>query len=137
AGESFHMEYFVSGTRSATRDAVHRADLDRVAGCQGATLFVHGYNLGAFALASKMGIETEVGASAFGFGAGGKRGKQTHADKQGGDLASCRGAMAKELASCKMPIRLTLREISDGEGSDAVASRAPETTEAKNLAGRL
>ena len=32
-GEKFHMEYFVSGTRSATRESVHRGDLAKVSAC--------------------------------------------------------------------------------------------------------
>ena len=52
-GEKFHMEYFVSGTRSATRESIHRGDIARVAACKNATHFVYAYNLGAFALGSQ------------------------------------------------------------------------------------
>jgi len=45
-GEKFHMEYFVSGTRTATRDAIYRADLQKIAGCSAVTHFVHAYKLG-------------------------------------------------------------------------------------------
>ncbi|MEA2749387.1 MAG: hypothetical protein QOI41_3530, partial [Myxococcales bacterium] len=70
AGEQFHMEYFVSGVRTATRPVVYRADLDTVAGCKGATHFVYAYQLGAFALGSKKNINAEASATVWGFGGG-------------------------------------------------------------------
>jgi hypothetical protein len=136
-GEKFHMEYFVSGTRMATRDTIHRPDLAKISGCKGATHFVYGYNLGAFALGAQSKIKATVGGSAFGFGAGGTRSSESKADKQGGVLSSCRGESAKEVQTCKIPVRLTLREISDGESADTTDSAAPETPSAANLAGRL
>jgi hypothetical protein len=136
-GEKFHMEYFVSGTRSATRDAVYRADLAKVPACAEATHFVYGYNLGAFALGSQSSIKGSVEGSVFGFGAGADRSHVAKADKQGGVLASCHGESARELDTCKVPIRLTLREISGGESVDATAAQAPETSAALNLAGKI
>ena len=47
-GEKFHMEYYVSGTRTSTRPAVYKADLAKNPSCKGATHFVYAYNLGAF-----------------------------------------------------------------------------------------
>src|SRR5215472_4974037 len=63
-GEKFHMEYFVSGTRTATREAVYRADLAKVPSCKDATHFVYAYNLGAFALGAQSNIKGSVGGSA-------------------------------------------------------------------------
>jgi hypothetical protein len=137
SGEKFRMEYFVSGTRTATRDSVYKDDLARLPRCKGATHFVYGYNLGAFALGAQSNIQGTAGGSAFGFGAGGSRSSSSKADKQGGQLASCRGESAKEVETCKVPIRLTLREISGGASADASDARAPETEGAANLAGRL
>lgn len=136
-GEKFHMEYFVSGTRTATRDAVYRADLAKVASCKEATHFVYAYNLGAFALGAQSNIKASVGGSAFGFGAGGDRSSSSKADKQGGLLSSCRSDSASEVQSCKVPIRLTLHEITDGQSDDATAAQAPDTPDAMNLAGKL
>jgi hypothetical protein len=136
-GEKFHMEYFVSGTRSATRDTIHRADLARTPGCNSATHFVYAYNLGAFALGAQSNLSGEAGASVWGFGGGASRSAQSKADKLGGQLSTCRGESAKEQQTCKVPIRLTLREISASESADAQDARAPETPGAKNLAGRL
>ncbi len=136
-GEKFHMEYFVSGTRSATRDAVFKADVEKISGCKGATHFVYAYNLGAFALGAQSNMKGTVGGSAFGFGAGGSRSSESKADKQGGVLASCRAESAKDVQTCTVPIRLTLRELTDGQSADAKEALAPETPEAYNLAARL
>ncbi len=136
-GEQFHMEYYVSGTRKATRDEVYRSELDAVPRCKGATHFVYAYNLGAFALASAKQLTREAGATVWGIGAGGKSSSLGNADKRGGVLTSCTGVTAKETQTCTVPIRLTLREISGGANPDVVASRAPETPDAMNLAGKV
>jgi hypothetical protein len=113
-GERFHMEYFVSGTVSASRDAVYRGDFAGNPDCDAATHFVYGYNLGAFALGSANEISSEVGGSVYGFGAGGSHEKGRTAEKKGGDLSTCTPS-ATEVAGCKTPIRLNLRSIRDGE----------------------
>ena len=124
AGERFRMEYYVAGTRSATRAAVHREDLP--AGCEGATHFVYGYNLGAFALGSAKNIEAQAGVSAYGFGGGGG-GKSSHrAEKKGGDLGVCRSDSATEVSGCTAPIRLTLRPIQPGSSPEPGTPSAAE-----------
>jgi hypothetical protein len=137
AGEQFHMEYFVSGVRTATRPVVYRADLDTVPGCKGATHFVYAYQLGAFALGSKKNINAEATATVWGFGGGGSSKQANAAEKRAGVLESCRGESAKETQTCKAPIRLTLREIDGGSDPDAKAAVAPETPDALNLAGKI
>ena len=136
-GEKFHMEYFVSGTRSATREAVHHSDIAKVAACKTATHFVYAYNLGAFALGSQSSIKGSVDGTVWGFGGGASRSSSSKAEKAGGVLASCRGDSAKDTATCRVPIRLTLREITDGDSAEVAEAQAPETPEAKNLAGKL
>src|SRR5262249_14968061 len=84
-GEKFHMEYFVSGTRPASRPAVYKKELEKIPGCRGATHFVYAYNLGAFALGSLKQLGGEVnGSSMFGFGAqaNAKANKTTNAEKK-------------------------------------------------------
>lgn len=134
-GEKFHMEYYVAGTRNATRDALYRNEIADNPGCEGATHFVYGYNLGAFALGSATELSTEFGGSAFGFGAGGSTSNKRNAEKKGGDLATCKSDEATEVMGCKAPIRLTLRAIRDGENPDAEAMKAPDTPESLNAAG--
>ena len=134
-GEKFHMEYYVSGTRNATRDAVYRADIANNPGCEGATHFVYGYNLGAFALGSLNELNASAEVSVYGFGAGGSTTKSRKADKQGGDLTTCKSDSATEVAGCKAPIRLTLRPIRDGENPQKEAMKAEETDASLNAAG--
>ncbi|HEY1693070.1 MAG TPA: hypothetical protein VGG39_12970 [Polyangiaceae bacterium] len=136
-GEKFHMEYFVSGTRSATRESVARNDLAKVPACKDATHFVYAYNLGAFALGSQSSIKGSVGATVWGFGGGADRSSSSKAEKAGGLLSSCRGESAKDVATCRVPIRLTLREITEGDSQETAEAQAVETPEAKNLAGKL
>lgn len=136
-GEKFHMEYFVTGTRTATRDGIHRGDLAKIPGCKNATHFVYAYNLGAFALGAQSSLRTEAGGTVWGVGAGGSSSSQKKAEKRGGDLSACRAESAKETRECKVPVRLTLREIRNDLSADAKEAAAPETPEAKNLAGRL
>ena len=137
AGEQFHMEYFVSGTRRATRDAVYRSDLDRNAACKGATHFVHGYNLGAFALGSRKSIQGEAGVTVWGVGAGGKAKSLDSAEKKGGVLTACSAETARETKNCTVPIRLTLRPITEGSpaAAEAAAPPPPPSTVAAGAAG--
>jgi hypothetical protein len=137
AGESFHMEYYVAGTVNATRDAVYRDDLASNPGCDSATHFVYGYNLGAFALGSTNEVKTEVGGSAFGFGAGGKTSSGSKAEKKGGDLATCTSDSATEVKGCKAPIRLNLRSIRDGENPEVAVMAAPDDSASLSAAGAI
>lgn len=136
-GEKFSMEYYVAGTRNATRAAVYADDLAANPGCEGATHFVYGYNLGAFALGSARDFNAEAGGSAYGFGVGGKTSKTSQADKKGGDLGVCKSDSATEVAGCKAPIRLTLRSIRDGENPEKTAHKAEDTPESLNAAGQV
>jgi hypothetical protein len=121
-GEKFIMDYFVSGVRTATRSAAYRGDLDKIPGCKGATHFVYGISLGAFALASAKKVSGEVGASVQGVGAGGSRTTSSNAEKKGGMIESCRAETAKEVKTCQIPIRLVLREIQEGKNPDGEPS---------------
>ena len=137
SGEKFHMEYYVSGTRTATRDHVYREDLAKNPACAGATHFAYQFNLGAFALASTSKLKGEVNGSFFGFGTGGASSNESSADKKGGDLASCKADSANIVEACKVPVRLTLREISSESNPIVAAGGAPESDAALNLAGKV
>jgi hypothetical protein len=137
SGEKFHMEYYVAGTRSATRDAVYAEDLKKLEGCKGATHFVYNYNLGAFGLGSSKSLETEAGGSVYGFGATAGRKSETAAEKKGGDLATCKSDSAKEVEGCKVPIRLTLRHIRSGENPDRVAQAETPTDASLNAVQKV
>ena len=137
SGEKLHMEYFVAGTRAATRSAVYRDSLKRIAGCEGATHFVYAFNVGAFALGSTSQLTANASGSYFGFGAGAAKSSESSALKRGGNLVACHADSASGVEGCKVPIRLTLREISPGADPDAKAAAAPETSDAASLAGRM
>lgn len=137
SGDKLHMEYYVSGTRTASRDHVYQADLAKMPGCEGATHFVYAYNLGAFAIAAQSSLAADVDGSYFGFGGGGAKQSSTRAERAGGELASCKGESATEVESCKVPIRLALRTISPGESPEAAAVRAPETDASLSAASKL
>ena len=137
AGERFQMEYFVSGTRRATRPWVYRREIDRIAGCRGVTHVVYAYNVGAFALGSLTKLSAGAGATLWGIGGGTGSSSISSAEKKGGVLTSCRAETAKEIATCRAPVRLTLRPIQEGDNPDAQAAVAPETPDAMNLAGKV
>jgi hypothetical protein len=136
-GEKFHMEYYVAGTRNASRGDVYQADLEKLSGCKGATHFVYGYNLGAFALGSVKQTSAETGGSVYGFGVGGNMKNRRAADKKGGDLGVCKSDVAAEVQGCKSPIRLVLREIQTGADPERAAQKAPDTDQSLNASGQV
>jgi hypothetical protein len=137
AGEKFHMEYYVAGTRAATRAGVYRGDLAKNPHCKNATHFVYAYNLGAFALGSLKQTEGKAEGSLYGFGAGGSSKRHSQADKRGGDLGSCKADSATEIQGCKAPIRLTLRELEAGENPDKTNATAADDSASLNAAGKV
>jgi hypothetical protein len=78
-----------------------------------------------------------AGGSLYGFGAGGSQKQHEKAEKKGGDLATCTSESASELATCKVPIRLTLRPIEAGDNPDHANRRAPDTDASLNAAGKV
>jgi hypothetical protein len=125
SGEKFRMEYFVSGVRTATRTAVYRNELAKVPGCAGATHFVYGFALGAFALASEKKLSGDAQVGFQGLGGGAKHASSSNADKKGGVIEGCRGETAKETRTCQVPIRLMLRDMTEGDApASATASGA-------------
>jgi hypothetical protein len=137
AGEKFHMEYYVAGTKTATRDAVYSEDLAKIPRCKGGTHFVYGYNLGAFALGSVSNLEGTANGSLYGFGGSVQKTNTRSAEKKGGQLSACKSSSATEVEGCKSPIRLTLRPIEQGANPDAAAAKAPESDASLNKAGKV
>ena len=122
-GETFSMQYFVSGIRTSTRPAVYRGELGGIPGCAAATHYVYGYALGAFELASTKKTLAEADVGVKGLGAGGNSSTASSAEKKGGVLASCNDIQsAKESRTCSVPIRLMLREITDGDNPEGNAA---------------
>ena len=111
AGEALRLRYFVAGLASSSRGAVYRQELAPLAGCDGATHFVAAYNVGAFVVETAQHSGVSAGASAGAAGVGGERSHQESGLGAGGNLAACTTG-AKD--TCRVPIRLHLRRISDG-----------------------
>ncbi|MEK6608933.1 MAG: hypothetical protein AABZ30_14835 [Myxococcota bacterium] len=127
AGQSLRLRYFVSGVATATRDALYRGEIAAQAGCARATHFVWSYNLGAFELASGARASAEAQAGIGSAGVGGSARHEEESLGNGGDLASCR---TQDQRGCRVPIRLALRRIEDGEhpagaGAVVVPGAAP------------
>jgi hypothetical protein len=125
AGESLHLEYFVSGVATNSRDAIFRDDVATYPGCEGATHWVWAYNLGAFVLSSAQKSSAEASAGIGSIGGGGKRSSAEKSVGNGGDLKSC---TTQDQRACRVPIRLALRPISGGKnplGNTVQASTAP------------
>jgi hypothetical protein len=121
AGEELHLKYFVSGVATSTRDSVYRGEIKKYPGCAKATHFVWAYNLGAFSLGSK---ENNSGEAKVGVGAaslGGDRSHELSQLAQGGDIASC---TTQDQRACRVPIRLALRAITDGDNPNDRATPA-------------
>lgn len=133
AGNKLVLRYFVSGTVTSTRASVYQQELASNPRCAGATHFVRAYNLGAFELDAEKRDAESVKAS---FGSAGGGAGRSHRDaqlKRGGDLASCTAGTAMELSRCKVPIRITLRELDEGTppvATNAAMGPAPGTSTA-------
>jgi hypothetical protein len=111
AGENLHLKYFVSGVSTTSRDALYSDDIAKIPGCAGATHFVWAYNLGAFELNSAAHNAEEAQAGFGNIGAGGSHGHQESSLANGGSMDSC---STNDQRSCRVPIRLVLRAITQG-----------------------
>jgi len=133
AGNKLLLRYFVSGTVNSTRATVYKKEVGANPRCNGATHFVRAYNLGAFELDSEKKDAESVKASFKEAGAGAGRSHRAATLKRGGELASCTAGTAMELSRCKVPIRLALRPLEDGEppvATNAASGPAPGTSTA-------
>jgi hypothetical protein len=114
-GQSLRLAYHVSGTISATRDAVFSDDLKKNRGCRKATHFVWGYNLGAFELLEAGSSSAGGGARVASSGVGASRERNQKLVRKGGVLAECESELQSR---CRIPIRLDLRPITAGSSPD-------------------
>jgi hypothetical protein len=119
AGETLHLKYFVSGVATNSRDAIYRGELASAPGCARATHYVWTYNLGAFELDSSAQDSVAAEAGVGRIGASGARKHQESSLGRGGSLASCE---TQDQRACRVPIRLALKPIQDG---DNPAGQAP------------
>jgi hypothetical protein len=122
AGEELHLKYFVSGVATSTRDAVYRNEIQKYPGCAKATHFVWAYNLGAFNLDTKERSSAAVHASVGDRGGGGDHSHEQSSVARGGDIASC---STEDQRACRVPIRLALRAIGDGDNPSDQRANVP------------
>jgi hypothetical protein len=129
AGETLHLKYLVSGVATSSRDTISREELAGYPGCEGATHYVWGYNLGAFELSSTEQTSVEGKAGVGSIGGGARRAHEEAAVGAGGNLASC---TTQDQRACRVPIRLALRPIAAGKAGPIVAQQnaAPERAHA-------
>jgi hypothetical protein len=126
-GNELQLKYFVSGSRPSLRSMIYKNELTANPLCASATHFVAGYDLGAFDLSTKghSGASAEVNAPA-GSGGGNYAHSESHL-RGAGSLDDCKKETAKELARCRVPIRLNLRAIADGSNpGGAPVAEAPK-----------
>ncbi len=112
AGEALHLKYFVSGVATDSRATLYMSDIEKMPGCAGATHFVWGYNLGAFELGTTEQNAEQAHAGLGNIGGGGSHGHQQSSVANGGSLASCE---TNDQRACRVPIRLVLRPIVQGD----------------------
>lgn len=140
-GEALHLKYFVSGVATNTRESIYQNEIAHAVGCEGATHFVWGYNLGAFELDTQSRTQASVGGSYAGIGAGANGSREQASVARGGDIGTC---TTQDQRGCRVPIRLALRPIRPGDnpldqpGGGAVVAgivaHANEQTTAMNAA---
>lgn len=115
-GVTLDLEYYVSGVAMATRGTMFRGALKDNPACAEATHFVKAYNLGAFEIHASESARDAAGASAAGVGAGVESRRSEKTQKRAGVLSACTGTTAADSEKCKVPIRLALVPIQEGEG---------------------
>jgi hypothetical protein len=127
-GEALHLQYFVTGMATATRDTLARGSIAANPACAEATHFVWQYHVGAFELAGSKGSEALASAGIGDLGGGAKSTREASSLKQAGNLASC---STNQQRDCRAPIRLVLRKLDEvgasaGDPAPAPSAAAPD-----------
>ncbi len=128
-GETLVLKYFVSGSVQATRDEVFRAHLADNNRCSKATHFVSGFNLGAFKLEAAKGQSGEVAVGFKNAGGAAKTSSDSENLKQAGLLESCETQAQRQ---CRVPIRLILQPLQEGEAPTVAAANTSLGASATN-----
>jgi TPR repeat protein len=112
SGSSLDVAMVMVGQQKTTWDTPTTSDLKGK--CDGATHYVRGATVGAFALATSTSGEAKAVASFFGAGAEGASASKRQTKNKEGDLTSCQSATPKSAAppdQCGSPIRLLIAPI--------------------------
>ncbi|MEZ4369820.1 MAG: hypothetical protein R3B07_03315 [Polyangiaceae bacterium] len=116
-GESLKLNYYVTGTASASRESISRAEIESNPKCAQATHFVSKFNLGAFELDSRKSTEASADVGVGDIGGGGEHKHDEKNLKRGGDMEDCKTQAQR---ACRVPIRVVLQELGAGaEAGDA------------------
>lgn len=129
-GSSIQLALVQVGTQRALFDQVGRPELE--GSCDGATHFVRGTSVGAFAMLTSASGEAKVVAEVFGMGASAKSASRRSTDLKDGNLSRCRESKPdaeSPPAECGVPVRLNLIPLLDRvpeRKSKAAAEPPPE-----------
>ncbi|MCA9631860.1 MAG: hypothetical protein KC766_29605 [Myxococcales bacterium] len=122
-GESLKLSYYVTGTASASRESITRAEIETNPKCAQATHFVSSYNLGAFELDSRKATAASAEVGVGDIGGGGEHRRDEKNLKRGGEMDDCKTQAQR---ACRVPIRVVLQPLGAGaEAGDASLGVAP------------
>ncbi len=133
-GNSIQLALIQVGTRRSLFDSVGRPELRGT--CDGATHFVQGTTLGAFAMSTSAKGEAKVAAEVFGVSGNASSASQRDAKTKDGDLAACERSSADADApptECSVPVRLHLVPILESAPFRDSKHQRPEATSATPL----
>jgi uncharacterized protein len=125
-GSTLDIAMMLVGKRRTTKDGVTKEDLK--GSCDGATHFVRGAMVGAFAMSA--GSEAKVRAAAEIFGVGSQGGSESskQAENRDGDVSDCKSSApdaVKAPAQCGAPVRLVLAPLAKAAAAAAPPKEAP------------
>lgn len=122
-GESLKLSYYVTGSASASRESITRAEIEPNPKCAQATHFVSSYTLGAFELDSQKSSAASAEVGVGDIGGGGEHKSDEKNLKRGGEMEDCKTQAQR---SCRVPIRVVLQPLGGGaEAGDAKLGVAP------------
>jgi hypothetical protein len=127
SGTSIHLALVQVGTRRTLFNEVGRGELRGV--CDGATHFLRGTVMGAFALSTSERGDVQAAAEVFGYQAAGRSTSDRDLRQKDGSLDACRASHPNAMeppAECGVPVRLQLVPIS---------AKTPDRRETKESAG--
>jgi TPR repeat protein len=111
-GSTLDIAMMLVGKKRTTKDGVTKEDLQGT--CDGATHFVRGAMVGAFAMSAGSEAKVRAAAEIFGVGASGGSESSKQAENRDGDVTDCKTASPdsdKAPGQCGAPVRLVLAPI--------------------------
>ncbi|HMR74428.1 MAG TPA: tetratricopeptide repeat protein [Polyangiaceae bacterium] len=137
-GASLDLAMVLAGKTKTTVPSLDRASLS--GSCEGATHFVRGAHIGAFAMTTGTRGTVRTSAQIFGSGVAALSDSQRRAESRDGEPASCAAVQpgdAKAPTGCRSAIRLELAALSEGAAPKSGPSAIDELREASACPGGL